>query len=504
MRLAKIFTRALVGINAPEVIVEVHIANGLPALSIVGLPEAAVRESKDRVRAAILNSHFEFPARRITVNLAPADLPKDGGRYDLPIALGILAASDQIKTGMLGAHEFHGELALSGHLRPVSGSLPAALAARSSQRTVVLPVDNAGEAALVDKVKVKAADTLLAICQYLQETGELAEPVRHQPTPGTQQAVPDMRDVRGQHRARRALEIAAAGGHNLIMVGPPGTGKSMLASRLPGILPPMTDEHALESAAINSISHHGFDISSWKQRPFRHPHHTASGVALVGGGSNPSPGEISLAHHGVLFLDELTEFDRHVLDVLREPMETGTITISRAARQAEFPARFQLIAAMNPCPQGYSCDGKDLCQCTYEQQRRHRNRISAPLLDRIDIQIEVPKLDHSALEQSAPNNEDSATIRQRVSRAYRTQLERAGKCNAELGANEVDRYCKIAPEQRKLLKTAMDKLQLSARAYHRILKVARTIADLSGSDTIDKTHLSEAISYRSLDRFNNH
>jgi magnesium chelatase family protein len=504
MRLAKVFTRALVGINAPEVVVEVHIANGLPALSIVGLPEAAVRESKDRVRAAILNSHFEFPARRITVNLAPADLPKDGGRYDLPIALGILAASDQIKTGMLGAHEFHGELALSGHLRPVSGSLPAALAARTSQRSVVLPVDNAGEAALVDKVNVKAADTLLAICQYLQETGELAEPARHQPTAGTQQAIPDMRDVRGQQRARRALEIAAAGRHNLIMVGPPGTGKSMLASRLPGILPPMTDEHALQSAAINSISHHGFDISSWKQRPFRHPHHTASGVALVGGGSNPSPGEISLAHHGVLFLDELTEFDRHVLDVLREPMETGTITISRATRQAEFPARFQLIAAMNPCPQGYSCDGKDLCQCTYEQQRRHRNRISAPLLDRIDMQIEVPKLDHSALEPGTAKNEDSATIRKRVSRAYRTQLERAGKCNAELGATEVDNYCRIAPQQRILLKTAMEKLQLSARAYHRILKVARTIADLSGSETIDKTHLSEAISYRSLDRFSNH
>jgi magnesium chelatase family protein len=266
----------------------------------------------------------------------------------------------------------------------------------------------------------------------------------------------------------------------------------------------MTDSHALESAAINSISHHGFDITSWKQRPFRHPHHTASGVALVGGGSNPSPGEISLAHHGVLFLDELTEFDRHVLDVLREPMETGTITISRAARQAEFPARFQLVAAMNPCPQGYSCDGKDLCQCTYEQQRRHRNRISAPLLDRIDIQIEVPKLDHSALEQDATNNEDSATIRKRVSRAYRIQLERAGKCNAELGSTEVDKYCRIAPQQRMLLEKAMDKLRLSARAYHRILKVARTIADISGSETIHKSHLTEAISYRSLDRFSNH
>jgi magnesium chelatase family protein len=504
MRLAKVFTRALVGINAPEVIVEVHIANGLPALSIVGLPEAAVRESKDRVRAAILNSHFEFPARRITVNLAPADLPKEGGRYDLPIALGILAASGQIKAGRLDTHEFHGELALSGHLRSVSGSLPAALAARNSLRTVVLPADNAREAALVDRVKVKAANSLLAICQYLQEAGELAEPARYQPAADSNSCIADMRDVRGQHRARRALEIAAAGRHNMIMVGPPGTGKSMLASRLPGILPAMTDQHALESAAINSISHHGFDINTWKRRPFRHPHHTASGVALVGGGSNPAPGEISLAHHGVLFLDELTEFDRHVLDVLREPMETGSITISRAARQAEFPARFQLIAAMNPCPQGYSCDGKDLCQCTYEQQRRHRNRISAPLLDRIDIQIEVPRLDHSALEQSAAKNEDSAAISKRVSRAYRIQLERAGKCNAELGSTEVDQYCRIASEQRMLLEKAMEKLQLSARAYHRILKVARTIADISGSEKILKNHLTEAISYRSLDRFMNH
>ncbi|MGD2053417.1 MAG: YifB family Mg chelatase-like AAA ATPase [Gammaproteobacteria bacterium] len=504
MRLAKVFTRALVGINAPEVTVEVHIANGLPALSIVGLPEAAVRESKDRVRAAIWNSHFEFPARRITVNLAPADLPKYGGRYDLPIALGILAASDQIKTGKLDACEFHGELALSGHLRSVSGSLPAALAARSSQRTVVLPAENASEAALVDKVAVKAADTLLAICQYLQDKGDLYEPARHPPAPGTQQVIPDMRDVRGQHRARRALEIAAAGRHNMIMVGPPGTGKSMLASRLPGILPAMTDQHALESAAINSISHHGFDVSAWKQRPFRHPHHTASGVALVGGGSNPSPGEISLAHHGVLFLDELTEFDRHVLDVLREPMETGTITISRAARQAEFPARFQLIAAMNPCPQGYSCDGKELCQCSYEQQRRHRNRISAPLLDRIDIHIEVPKLEKNALDVNAPPNEDSVCIRKRVSRAYQAQLERAGKSNADLGSNEVDTYCCIATEERMLLEKATEKLQLSARAYHRILKVARTIADVSGSEDIQQPHLTEAISYRSLDRFRQH
>ena len=504
MRLAKVITRALVGISAPEVSVEVHIANGLPAMSIVGLPEAAVRESKDRVRAAIQNSHFEFPTRRITVNLAPADLPKQGGRYDLPIALGILAASNQIKTDMLDSHEFHGELALSGSLRAVSGSLPAALGAHASGRTLILPRENANEAALVENAAVKSATCLLEICQYLQQQCELHNPDAPTSFHTSQQFTADMSEVRGQHRARRALEIAAAGRHNMVMVGPPGTGKSMLASRLPGILPPMTNQHALESAAINSISHHGFDTRTWKQRPFRHPHHTASGVALVGGGSNPSPGEISLAHHGVLFLDELTEFDRHVLDVLREPMETGTITISRAARQAEFPANFQLIAAMNPCPQGYSCDGKSLCQCTYEQQRRHRSRISAPLLDRIDIHIEVPKLDKSALDQDGPKSENSHTIRKRVIKAYQIQLERAGKSNSDLNSPEVDAHCPIASGEKILLEKAMDKLQLSARAYHRILKLARTIADVSGSENIQQAHITEAISYRSLDRFNNH
>ncbi len=501
MRLAKVFTRALVGIDAPEVSVEVHIANGLPALSIVGLPEAAVRESKDRVRAAILNSRFEFPARRITVNLAPADLPKEGGRYDLPIALGILAASDQIDTGMLESHEFHGELALSGRLRPVNGSLPAALGAQASGRKLVLPLENAAEAALVEEADVNAADSLLEICQYLQQERRLRNPCARQSDRPRTGHGPDMSDVRGQHRARRALEIAAAGRHNMLMVGPPGSGKSMLASRLPGILPPMTHQHALESAAINSISHQGFDLDTWMHRPFRHPHHTASGVALVGGGSKPSPGEISLAHHGVLFLDELTEFDRRVLDVLREPMETGCITISRAARQAEFPARFQLIAAMNPCPQGYNCDGKDLCRCTAEQQRRYRNRISAPLLDRIDIHIEVPKLDICALKLPGAGSEDSRTIRHRVERAYREQLARTGKSNAELGPKEVEQYCSLGTGDRNLLETAMQKLQLSARAYHRILKLARTIADISESETIQTSHLSEAISYRSLDRF---
>ena len=504
MRLATVFTRALVGIQAPEVTVEVHISNGLPALSIVGLPEAAVRESKDRVRAAIINSHFEFPARKITVNLAPADLPKEGGRYDLPIALGILAASGQIPPDLLASHEFHGELALSGHLRPVNGCLPVALAGQNNQRTLVLPETSAAEAALVQNIKIKAAKHLLDICQYLQHQGELAEPCVDAVQTGSSGYVPDLADVRGQHHAKRALEIAAAGRHNMIMVGPPGTGKSMLASRLPGILPTMSDRDALESASVCSISHQGFDLHNWKQRPFRHPHHTASGVALVGGGSSPSPGEISLAHQGVLFLDELTEFDRRVLDVLREPLETGSITISRAARQAEFPARFQLVAAMNPCPQGYSCDGKSLCQCTPEQQKRHRARISAPLLDRIDIHIEVPKLDKRALDQDSARGESSEVVSARVNKAYERQQQRCNKSNAELNSREVEKYCVLGPADNKLLDAAMDKLNLSARAYHRILKLARTIADISESENIEQTHLTEAISYRSLDRFFGH
>lgn len=500
MKLATVHSRALIGIDAPEVVVEVHISNGLPALTIVGLPEAAVRESKDRVRAAILNSHFEFPARRITVNLAPADLPKEGGRYDLPIALGILAASDQIDGDQLEGKIFVGELALSGMLRPVNGCLPTALSLQASSSALVCPTDNASEAGLVEGVKIHAANDLLSLCNQLAELSPFEN--NHQRTEKAEAVdILDMEDVRGQHQARRALEVAAAGRHNLLMIGPPGTGKSMLASRLPGILPPMSERQALESASVSSISHQGFSADDWKQRPFRAPHHTASGVALVGGGSYPSPGEISLAHNGVLFLDELTEFDRHVLDVLREPLETGQITISRAARQAEFPASFQLIAAMNPCPQGYSCDGKALCQCTYEQQKRHQARISAPLLDRIDIHMEVPRLDKSALNQQAPKGESSQQVRRRVQNAYDHQMERCGKSNAELSSKEVDIHCRIGQQEHALLEQAMEKLKLSARAYHRILKLARTIADIADSNSIEIPHISEAISYRSHDRF---
>ncbi|MDH5484453.1 MAG: YifB family Mg chelatase-like AAA ATPase [Gammaproteobacteria bacterium] len=498
MNLAKVTTQALSGINALPVTVEVHISSGLPALSMVGLPEAAVRESKDRVRAAIINSYFEFPARRITVNLAPADLPKDGGRYDLPIALGILAASGQIPVESLNGLEFHGELALGGELRPVSGALPIAISARNQGRTLVMPLKSAQQAALVKDVKIYQAEHLLEICRYLQKQGELSSP---EITPQHEISHPlDMADVRGQHHARRALEIAAAGKHNVLMIGPPGTGKTMLASRLPGILPPMDEAEALESASINSISNHGFNIQHWKIRPFRTPHHTASGVALVGGGSTPKPGEISLAHRGVLFLDELTEFDRRVLDVLREPLETGTITISRAARQADFPARFQLIAAMNPCPQGYSCDGKSQCQCTSEQQKKHRARISAPLLDRIDMHIDVPRIALEALRESGQHSETSAQIRQRVVMAHQIQLHRCGLSNADLSSKQVERYCKLGKAESQLLEQVLEKLKLSARAYHRILKLARTIADLDDSTDINQQHLTEAISYRSLDR----
>lgn len=496
--LARVYTRALNGIQALPVTVEVHISSGLPAFSIVGLPEAAVRESRDRVRAAMINSAFEFPMRRITVNLAPADLPKEGGRYDLPIALGVLAATGQIPVEALKQHEFHGELALSGELRPVNGALPSALGARDAGNILVLPVLSAKEASLVSDVEVRQAQHLLEICRYLQKQGELTTP---EPTLIPESInLPDMSDVRGQHRAKRALEIAAAGSHNMLMIGPPGTGKTMLASRLPGILPAMNEAQSLETAAICSISSSGFDVSNWRKRPYRDPHHTASGVALVGGGSSPRPGEISLSHNGVLFLDELTEFDRRVLDVLREPMETGRIVISRAARQAEYPARFQLIAAMNPCPQGYSCDGKSQCQCTIEQQRKHRSRISAPLLDRIDIHVEVPRLAHEELQATSQPGETSSQIRERVVRTHQIQMHRAGKTNALLSGREVERFCKLKPAEGHLLELAMDKFKLSARAYHRILRLARTIADLEDEQTIGTAHLSEAISYRTLDR----
>jgi magnesium chelatase family protein len=481
--------------------VEVHLAGGLPALSIVGLPEMAVKESKDRVRGALLNGHFQFPAGRVTINLAPADLPKEGGRFDLPIALGVLGASGQIRADGLSRIEMLGELALSGGLRPVTGVLPAALAARDAGRALILPVENADEAALVSGLTIHPADHLLQVCEHLNGTALL--PPYERPDPGeSAMEYPDLSEVRGQEQAKRALEIAAAGAHSLLFLGPPGTGKSMLANRLPGILPGMTEAEALEAAAVRSVSgREPFDPRNWRQRPFRAPHHTASGVALVGGGSNPRPGEISLAHRGVLFLDELPEFDRRVLEVLREPLESGHIHISRAARQAEFPAQFQLVAAMNPCPCGYLGDPSSRCRCTAEQVARYRARISGPLLDRIDLHVEVPRVPVSQL--SAPDAgaiETSGQVRARVEEARKRQLDRAGKPNQALSPSELERTSPLDEPVRRLMSQALQRLGLSARAYHRVLKVALTIADLAGSDRIETRHLSEAIGYRRLDR----
>ncbi len=500
MSIAITHSRAQVGIQAPLVTIEVHITRGLPSLSIVGLPEAAVKESKDRVRSAIINNHFEFPLGRITINLAPADLPKEGARFDLPIALGILAASGQIPKETLKQYEFAGELALTGELRAVNGMLPFTHACSQQKHTLILPTQNAEEAALVSNVNIHPATHLMDVCSHINGNEQIPLHINKTMVNNVSHEL-DFSDVRAQNHAKRALEIAAAGGHNLIMIGPPGTGKTMLAERLPGILPPMTESQALESAAVTSISSQGFDPKKWKQRPIRHPHHTASGVALVGGGSQPRPGEISLAHHGVLFLDELPEFDRRVLEVLREPLESGRIVISRAANQAEFPAQFQLIAAMNPCPCGYLGDSSGRCHCTEDQVYRYRQKISGPLLDRIDIHIEVVKVAKEVFHQNhISETEDSSTIQQRVARAYELQLNRSGKANHKLTNKEVNKFCKIEETDSRLLDTAVDRLGLSARAIHRIQKVARTIADLAGAESINSTHLSEAISYRRLDR----
>ncbi|MDS4028433.1 MAG: YifB family Mg chelatase-like AAA ATPase [Candidatus Contendobacter sp.] len=499
MSLAIVYTRAQVGIDAPLVSVEVHLSGGLPGLFIVGLPEAAVKESKDRVRGAILNSQFEFPSRRITINLAPADLPKEGGRFDLPIALGILAASGQINRERLSQYEFLGELALGGELRGIRGVLPATLACRAAGRIPLVPDDNVAEAQLVGDVNVLGAVHLLEVCRQLATGTALQPPAPRPRAPLGSVLERDLSDVRGQQHAKRALEIAAAGGHNLLLIGPPGTGKTMLASRLPGIMPPLTEGEALETAAVASISAQGLDLKQWGVRPFRAPHHTASGVALVGGGGQPRPGEISLAHHGVLFLDELPEYDRRVLEVLREPLESGRITISRAARQADFPARFQLVAAMNPCPCGYLGDSERRCACGQEQVRRYRARVSGPLIDRIDLHIEVPRLAHRVLRGDVAE-ESSATVRARVCAARDRQLQRAGKANSALGTREIERHCALSENDHRLLEQALERLGLSPRAYHRILKVARTIADLASSANIKTPHLTEAISYRALDR----
>lgn len=499
MSLAVLRSRALAGMEAPAVSVEVHLANGLPGMAIVGLADAEVRESKDRVRAALQNSGFELPNRRITINLAPADLPKESGRFDLPIALGILAASEQIPVEDLDRYEFAGELSLSGELRPIRGALAMTFAmhrsADGARRAFVLPAANADEAALVSEAAIYPARTLLDVCAHFAARNDEARLARHRP-PAALEAprYPDFADVKGQQHVKRALEIAAAGLHSVLMVGPPGAGKSMLASRFPGLLPPLSIDAALESAAIQSLAGR-FSMQGWRRRPFRSPHHTSSGMALVGGGGVPRPGEISLAHHGVLFLDELPEFSRHVLEVLREPLESGRITISRATRQADFPASFQLIAAMNPCPCGWLGHPSGKCRCSHEAVLRYQDKISGPLLDRIDLQVPVSSMAPESMAAQA-DGEPSAAIAGRVEQAHAIQLGRQGKLNQALATREIDRHCALDDAAEQLLRQAMRHLHWSARAYHRVLKVARTIADLAGARQVQSEHVAEAIQYR--------
>ncbi len=494
MSLTQLKTRAQLGIHAPEVRVEVHISNGLPAFTVVGLPETAVREARDRVRSAILNSGFEFPARRITVNLAPADLPKEGGRYDLPIALGILAASEQIEASSLADIVCFGELALGGECCRIEGLLPALIASKKARQAAIIPCQNRTEGALLRDLPIQLATSLSEICSSLN--GGKALPLLDPSLPPhTSDPTIDLAEVYGQYKAKRALEIAAAGGHHMLMMGPPGTGKSMLAQRMNSILPLMNEDEAMSSANIRSVCQLPVNPDNWLKRPFQSPHHTVSGIALVGGGRNPRPGEISLAHNGVLFLDELAEFNRGAIEVLREPLETGRIHISRASAKTVFPAQFQLIAAMNPCPGG--CDSIKDCDCSPQQLSRYRNKLSAPLLDRIDIQIELGRLEHQQLIiEKEKATETSSEVRQRVCSARKLQLARQGCVNARLGHRDLDEMCGLSRKLQQNLINGIEKLRLSTRSYHKLLKLARTIADLAATETINEANIAEAISYR--------